>query len=223
MQRINKEEFIEKSREALGSIVDVINGLPGLRLQSLDPSKTALVIVDMINGFAREGALMSARVEALIPAVTEISKACAALGIEKLAFADCHNELSPEFESYPPHCLAGTSEAEMVEELKELGGFRRIPKSSTNGFLEEEFQKWLEKAHHINTFIVTGDCTDICIEQFAVTLKTWFTRQNRKVRVIVPVNAVDTYDLGAHNGDLMHVMALYSMMGNGVELVDHIE
>lgn len=76
---------------------------------------------------------------------------------------------------------------------------------------------------HIDTFIITGNCTDICVQQFAITLKTWFNRQNIKVRVIVPVNAVETYDFGLHDGDLMNVMALYNMMINGVEVVAGIE
>ncbi|OPZ83964.1 MAG: hypothetical protein BWY74_04327 [Firmicutes bacterium ADurb.Bin419] len=46
--------------------------------------------------------------------------------------------------------------------------------------------------------------------------------KNQKYRVIVPVNAVDTYDLGAHNGDLVNVMALYNMIINGIEVVKDI-
>jgi nicotinamidase-related amidase len=109
-----------------------------------------------------------------------------------------------------------------VDELKDLGGWTLIPKNSTNGFLEPAFQEWLAKNEAIDTFIVTGDCTDICIQQFAITLKTWFNRKDRKSRIIVPIDAVDTYDLGLHSGDLMHVMALYNMIGNGVEVVSGI-
>jgi nicotinamidase-related amidase len=98
-----------------------------------------------------------------------------------------------------------------------------IPKNSTNGFLEERFQGWLEANPQINAFIITGDCTDICIQQFSVTLKTWFNMQNKKARVIVPINAIDTYDLGLHNGDLMNIMGLYNMMLNGIEVVKELK
>ena len=47
--------------------------------------------------------------------------------------------------------------------------------------------------------------------------------QNKNYRVIVPINAVDTYDLGIHNGDLVNIMALYNMIINGVEVVRNIE
>ncbi len=223
MRMINKNEFIERSVKTLGEIFDILAKLPAIQLKDFKGKQTALVMVDMVNGFAREGALMSPRVEGLIPEIAELSKTCNELQITKLAFADCHIKASPEFDAYPAHCMIGTSEAEMVDELRELGGYTLIPKNSTNGFLEEAFQQWLEENEHINTFIITGDCTDICVQQFAVTLKTWFNMQNKKVRIIIPTNAVETYDFGLHNGDLMNVMALYNMMINGIEVIDSIE
>jgi nicotinamidase-related amidase len=219
MKMINKKDFLNKSIETLGEIFDVLEKLPEVQLKDIESKKTALVIVDMINGFAREGVLSSPRVGALIPGITEISHKCDELGILKLAFADCHTQNSPEFASYPVHCIADTAEGEIVDEIKETGGYKLILKNSTNGFHEEEFQNWLRENGQIDTFIITGDCTDICIQQFAITLKTWFNKQDRKARIIVPVNAVETYDLGVHSGDLIHVMALYNMMINGIELV----
>lgn len=223
MKLKDKKEFIMKSTETLEQIYDMLEKLPSVRLSDLQPDKTALVIVDMINGFVREGALKSPRAEELIPGITRLSKACDKLQISKIAFADCHTDESPEFDSYPEHCLGGTSESEIVDEIKETGGYTLIPKNSTNGFLEEEFQNWLKKNQDLDTFIVTGVCTDICVQQFAITLKTWFNAMNRKSRVIVPVSMVDTYDLGVHDAELTNVMALYNMSINGVELVTDIE
>ncbi len=223
MKNINKEDFIKRSTETLEEIFDMFEKAPVISFKDFKKEKTALVIVDMINGFAREGALQSPRVEAVIPEIEKMSKACDEMGIKKIAFADCHTDESPEFGAYPVHCMAGTSEGEIVDELKVIGGYKLIPKNSTNGFIETEFQNWFEENKVIDTFVVTGDCTDICVQQFATTLKTWFNKQNKKSRVIVPVNAVQTYDLGMHNGDLMHVMALYNMTINGVEIVGGIE
>lgn len=222
MNLINRSDFLTKSSEALGEIFDMLSQLPALQLKTLDGQRTAMIIVDMINGFARQGALMSHRVEALIPYITELSKRCDTLNITKLAFADSHTAASPEFEAYPEHCIADTYEAEVVKEIKEIGGYTLISKNSSNGFLEEEFQGWISSNEHIDTYIITGDCTDICVQQLAITLKTWFNKNNKKARIIVPQNAVDTYELGTHNGDLMNVMALYNMIINGVEVVKAI-
>ena len=223
MKLTNKNDFLNRSIKTLGDMHDMMTERPAVRMKDLQADQTALVIVDMINGFAREGALKSPRVESLIHEIAELSKACDRLGIAKIAFADCHTAISPEFDSYPPHCMADTHESEIVDEIKEIGGYTLIPKNSTNGFLEGEFQKWLDENSHINNFIITGDCTDICVQQFSITLKTWFNMQNKKSRIIVPMNAVDTYDLGLHDGDLVNVVALYNMIINGVEVVKSID
>jgi nicotinamidase-related amidase len=220
---VNKSDFLKRSMKTIEEIINMLEKLPILQLKDLQGDQTAFVIVDMINGFAREGALMSPRVEGLIPQIIELSKMCDELKIVKLAFADCHTNASPEFDSYPEHCIAGTYQAEVVDEIKNIGGYTLIPKNSTNGFLEEGFQKWLKENQNINTFVITGDCTDICVQQFAITLKTWFNKQNKKIRIIVPQNVVETYDFDLHNGDLMNVMALYNMITNGIEVVKAIE
>jgi len=56
---------------------------------------------------------------------------------------------------------------------------------------------------------------------------------NQQVRVIVPVDCVDTYDLPvdvarntgtvAHDGDLLHHVFLYHMMLNGIEVVSTLQ
>jgi len=219
----DKNVFLNNSRNSLNSIFDIMNKLPSLKLKDLDSQTTAMIIVDMINGFVREGALKSNRVENLISDIVYLSKQCDATGIKKLAFSDSHPEDSPEFTAYPVHCLENTNEAEIVDEIKNAGGYELIRKNSTNGFHEPLFQEWMKRYPNVNTFIITGDCTDICIQQLAVTLKTWFNMNNLNSRIIIPAKLVDTYDLGTHNGDLMNVIALYTMMCNGIEIVKEIE
>ncbi len=218
-----KDELLRKSATTISEISDMLAQVSELSWKDLEPARTVLVIVDMVNGFAREGALMSPRVEKLIPDIAKLMTTSRKLQIPMIAFADCHTEESPEFSSYPPHCMKNTSEGDIVEELKECGGYLLIPKNSTNGFHEEVFLKWLKGNIQITNYILVGDCTDICIQQFAVTLKTWFNMQNKEARIIVPMNAVDTYELGMHDGNLMNIMALYNMTLNGIELVAKID
>lgn len=222
MLSFGRDDFIRKSSSTLGSMYDYINSLTALPLNCLDQDKTALVIMDVINGFTREGALKSARVEALIQVIAGLSEECGKRGIARIAFADSHAEKSPEFDSYPVHCLAGTSESEIVDELKKHPGYLLIPKNSTNGFLETGFQDWLARNGAIRNFIIAGDCTDICVLQFALSLKAWFNMRNEQSRVIVPVDAVNTYDYGTHDGDLLHVVSLYIMAGSGIEPVKSV-
>lgn len=223
MRISDKTKFLEKSVETLDGILDMLFKAQDITLSRLPANQTAFIIVDMINGFAREGALMSPEVEKIIPDIVDLMKKCKKYEIQMLTFADTHTDTSPEFSSYPEHCIQGTNESELVDEIKEFGNYLLIPKNSTNGFLEDQFQDWMKKNDTIDHFIITGDCTDICVQQFAITLKTWFNKQNRKSRIIVPINAVATYDFGLHYGNLTHVMALYNMMINGIEVVVEVK
>lgn len=210
--------------DSLESVLSYLKKIPSLKVDWLiDPQKTAVIVIDMINGFTREGTLHSPRAAALIPTITKLIKHAHEYGIPVVAFADCHPEKSVEYETFPIHAKAGTSECELVDEIKALGRYHLINKNSTNGFLEEAFQTWLAENSHINTFIITGVCTDICILQFATTLKAYFNRKNQSSLIAVPIDAVDTYDAEGHNAKLSHIMALYFMKNSGVQLFSCVE
>ncbi|MDU7905038.1 MAG: cysteine hydrolase, partial [Peptostreptococcaceae bacterium] len=71
---------------------------------------------------------------------------------------------------------------------------------------------------------VVGDCTDICIYQFVVTLKSYFNQNNIDKNIIVPMNLVDTYHIdNIHNAEIMNIVFLNSMIQNGVEVIKEIE
>jgi nicotinamidase-related amidase len=219
----NRETLLEQAPNLVRAMVEKVEQAQAVELAALPADRTALIIVDMINGFAREGALASPRVGGLIPTITDLLQRAKERGIAAVAFGDSHLEDSLEFQSYPPHCIAGTAESEVVAELAGVGGYTFLPKNSTNGFIEPGFQAWLAGHPTVDTFVVVGDCTDICVLQFVLTLKTDFTRQNRPVRIIVPVNGVETFDAPGHPGDLLHVAALNLMMGNGIDVVSRID
>ena len=77
------------------------------------------------------------------------------------------------------------------------------------------FDHWLEGHLKVWTAIVAGNCTDLCVYQLAMHLRLRANALNlAAVRVIVPSEAVDTYDVaeeappssGAkiHPGDFFH-------------------
>lgn len=220
---VNRTALLQEAPELVGRWLEHVTEARAIELASLQAERTVLIIIDMINGFARMGALSSPRVEGLIPTIARLQQRAKDSGLPILAFGDAHPVESLEFHAYPPHCIAGTAESEMVAELAAIGGYRFIPKNSTNGCIEPEFQSWLADHPQVDTFIVVGDCTDICILQFALTLKTQFNRQNRASRIIVPTSAVDTFDGPNHHGDLLHVAAINIMIGNGIEVVSQID
>ena len=101
MELREKEAFLSQSQDALSAIYDQIAKAPVLDWQELDASRTAVLVLDMINGFAKEGALSSPRVEAILGETARLCSEAKALGLSIVAFADEHTQASPDFASFP--------------------------------------------------------------------------------------------------------------------------
>lgn len=214
-------EAAETAKKAAGEIAEEINGLGAMSFDHIPAEGTAMVIVDAVNGFIREGAMSSKRIESIIPNIVSLMKKCKEKNIPIAAFADCHGEKCAEFESFPPHCIKGTSESEIVDEIKTEGGYKLIEKNSTNGFHEKDFLNCLE-TNGKSRFIVTGDCTDICVLQFCLSLKTWFTQKNLQSEIIIPLNCVETYDAPYHEAGFMSLAAYKILKDSGIKFVSEI-
>lgn len=221
MKRFNEEDIISAGK-FIGNIAEEINSLPKIRLSDLEPSATAFAAVDIINGFIREGAMSSSDIESIVDPSARLLSECKRLGMPCIAFADCHEKGCAEFDSFPEHCIKSTSESELVDELKAVGGYTLIEKNSTNGCHERAFYDFLDQHKEINTFIVCGDCTDICVMQFCLSLKTLFNKENMPLRIIVPINAVETYDAPQHNAVFADISAYKLMKDCGICFVSEI-
>ncbi len=202
-------------------LAEELSSAAAMDISGFDPKKTELVIVDVVNGFVRQGAMASPLVEDIIPPVVSLMEKCSARGIPVTAFADCHAADCAEFASFPPHCIENTPESEIVDEIKNKGGYLLIKKNSTNGFHEESFKKHLLESGK-DTFIVTGDCTDICVLQFCLSLKTFFTQQNKQCSIVIPIDCAETYDAPAHDADFMNIAAYKIMKDSGIKFVSNI-
>ncbi len=210
--------------------------LPAIPLESVvrEPSRTAILSVDLIKGFCTIGPLASPRVAGIIPAVVRLFERVYNLGVRHfLLTQDTHDPDSVEFGAFPAHCVVGTPESETVDELRALPFsdlLMVIPKKSISSSIGTELGSWLDGHPAVNTFIVVGDCTDLCVYQAAMYLRLRANVKGlRDFRVVVPADSVQTYDLpvetalqlGAlpHDGDLLHRIFLYSMALNGIEVV----
>lgn len=222
--KVKKDFFIdEDTTKALMEICEIINNVSKINLDDLVPEDTILIIVDMVKGFAIKGALSSPRIGDLIGPMTSFVLKAKEAGISTMAFKDCHTKSSKEFDTFPEHCLDGTLESEIVEEIDKLGIDIVIPKNSTNGFVAKDFEEVKEEIlSKYKNFIIVGDCTDICIMQFAQTLKAYFNEYDFEKRVIVPTTLVDTFEFDMHNATLMNIMSLYLMKSMGIEVVKEI-
>ncbi|WP_304969857.1 isochorismatase family protein, partial [Romboutsia ilealis] len=184
------------------------------------PFANPLLISTINNGFAKGGALYSPRIESLINPIVKFTKSVSKDIRSIIAFTDYHTKESIELLSYPAHCIEDTIECEIVDELKSIDNIKIVKKNSTNGFFA------LDNLNFDNTdnIIIIGDCTDICIYQLAITLKSYFNQNNINKHIIVPVNLVDTYNIdNVHPAELLNIVFLNSMIQNGIEVVKKIK
>ena len=202
-----------------------------------EPGKTAILSVDMINGFCREGSLASAALKRSFRRSLRLMRTGWDLGLRDIVLLqDCHTPEAKEFGAYAPHAICGSSEADTVDEIKALPFFKEITlftKNSVDSSQNTGLIDWLADHNQISTFIVVGNCTDICVYQLANFLRARANAYGHDWRVIVPEDCVQTYDLpiaaaeavGAtpHDGDLLHKVFLHHLALNGVEVVKGIK
>jgi nicotinamidase-related amidase len=234
------ESLIQNSRPFLEWVVDWRNNLGPASLDDIlgdKPEHVAILSVDLVKGFCSVGPLSSKRVNAIVEPAVKLFTAAYDRGVRHIILSqDAHPEDSVEFTQYGPHCIRGTEEAETVEAIAELpfaDTFMLFETNSVSSAINTGLDDWLDDHLEVTTFIVIGDCTDICTYQLAMHLRLRANEfQRREDRVVLPVNAVDTYDLPVevaepidatpHDAELLHLIFLYHMMLNGIEVVTEI-
>lgn len=233
------EDLVSSSRPFLEWSVNWHNSRPILDLaqaveQAGGGKHVAVMAVDVTNGFCTEGALSSERVGGIVQPIVDLFERAYELGVRHFVLPqDTHSEDAVEFGSFPPHCVGGTAESQTVPGLRNLPFadlFTVIEKDSVSVAIGTEMDHWLAAHPEVTTFLVVGDCTDFCTYQLAMHLRL---RANafklRDVRVILPMDGVDTFDIPVevareldimpHHGDLLHLIFLFNMAQNGVEVV----
>lgn len=229
------ETLTQESASYLAWLADWEANLPSRSLREVvaEPARAAVVSVDVINGFCHVGPLASDRVKGIIAPIAQLMTAAYGMGVRHFVLTqDTHEPDAVEFGSYPPHCIRGTAESEAVPEFKALpfyGLMQRFAKNSISSTIGTGFAGWLEAHPELDTFIVVGDCTDLCTYQLAMGLRLRANAGQRRDRVIVPVDCVDTYDtpvavanelgIQPHPAALLHRVFLHHMASNGVEVL----
>ncbi|XP_007042825.2 PREDICTED: nicotinamidase 1 [Theobroma cacao] len=210
---------------------------------------TGLVLVDIINGFCTVGAgnLAPREPNRQISGMINESARLARLFCEKklpvMAFLDSHHADKPE-DPYPPHCIAGTDESNLVPALQWIEKETNVTirrKDCYDGYLgsieadgSNVFVDWV-KNNQISTLLVIGVCTDICVLDFVCST---LSARNRGFLsplqdVMVYSRACATFDVplhvaknikGAlpHPQELMHHVGLYMAKERGAIITNEV-
>lgn len=184
--------------------------------------KKLLLVIDMVNGFVKEGALADKQINNITPNIINLIEEYIKNSDDIISIQEGHSKSSKEFDNFPPHCILGTDEAELIEELLPYReNMKVIRKNSTCGFITNEFMKYMEEnKNELEEIVLTGCCTDLCVMNFALPLKTYINENDLNIKVTIYKNTVETYDSPIHSRDEYNKIAFKIMKQNGINIIN---
>ena len=191
-------------------------------IKNLKVYRQALIIVDMVNGFVREGVLHDEQIAKIIPRQLELLEENKKRNGLTIFIKDTHEANSAEFKRFnnTQHCIKGTTEQELVEELKpweKMDDTISIEKNSTSYMEAPAFRKLISNLSNLEQVDVVGCCTDICVANGTIALANYFDQHNLTVEIKVHEDAIATYDEQERQENVKAAKLL--MAGQGIQLV----
>lgn len=159
--------------------------------------KRALVVVDMIEDFVREGGALycGPSMARIVPVIQRELERARRAGEPVVYLTDNHLPDDAEFRIFPPHAIVGTKGAEIVPELAPMTGDVVIPKRRYSGFFGTDLDITLRE-RGVDALRLVGDCTNICV------LYTAADARNLGYAVEVVEDGVTSFDEEAHRDAL---------------------
>lgn len=173
----------------------------------LEPGRSALLVIDMLNDFCKPGgAMVLPGAERLYPMQQRLLAGARRAGAAVIYVNDRHRAGiagDREFLKRTPHCLAGSWGAAVVSELAPQPGDHEVVKHRYSGFFETDLDLTLKDLGR-DQLVVMGVVTNICVRS---TVHDAFFRG---YSVVVPEDAVaatgpreqasSLYDIATHFG-----------------------
>jgi len=136
----------------------------------LDPDSTAVVVVDMQNGFCHpDGSLYAPGSEEAIQPCADLVDDARTAGASVVFTRDVHppeqfedNHYYDEFDRWGEHVLEGSWEAELVDGLDPRDDELVVVKHTYDAFHQTELEGWLE-SHAIDDLIICGTLANVCV------------------------------------------------------------
>lgn len=189
---------------------------------TVDPSRVAVVVVDMINDFCKPGgAMVLPGSETLVPLQLLVIEAARAAGAPVIWVHDAHRpglRRDREFLKRSPHCIEGTWGVEVIEELGARADEIHLIKRRFSAFFQTDLDLTL-KDMMVDQLIVFGVVTNICVRS---TVHDAFFNG---YQVIVPADCCAAtgpreqestlYDISTHFGVVSDSAAVIRALSDG--------
>ena len=188
--------------------------------------RKALYMIDMNNGFVNFGNMANPKYNELVNEQLKLINKFRKENQLVNFVLEGHTTDSIEFDSYPSHCVLGTKEAELIpkfidEQNKE--NTRTYYKNSINGMLNRNLQDDIKSQDNLNEIVIGGVCADLCVMDFARTFSRYLDEINRRAKIFVVENTIDTYDSLEHNREEWMDIAKKVMTQAGIIMVSNID
>ena len=175
----------------MSQIVEV----PAYELQDevrVDPTRAALMVVDMQNDFVTEGgSLVVPDAESTIPAIGTLLELARAYGMRVVFTQDTHRDGDPEWRIWPEHAREESWGWQIVEALAPREDETVIRKVRYDAFYGTHLDHLL-RLWGVSTLVICGTVANICVHYTAASAALrWYD-------VVIPrdaVSALDPFDL----------------------------
>ncbi|MFC7097071.1 cysteine hydrolase family protein [Halobaculum marinum] len=135
-----------------------------------DPTRTAVIVVDMQNGFCHpDGSLYAPPSEAAIEPVATLVERAGDAGVPVVYTRDVHppgqfddTHYYDEFDRWGEHVVEGSWEAELVADLPTDDAAHVVEKHTYDAFHQTELDGWLD-ARGIDDLLVCGTLANVCV------------------------------------------------------------
>ena len=188
--------------------------------------RKALYMIDMNNGFVNFGNMANPKYNELVNEQLKLINKFRKENQLVNFVLEGHTTDSIEFDSYPFHCVLGTKEAELIPEFideQNKENTRTYYKNSINGMLNRNLQDDIKSQDNLNEIVIGGVCADLCVMDFARTFSRYLDEINRRAKIFVVENTIDTYDSFEHNREEWMDIATKVMTQAGIIMVSNIE
>ena len=136
----------------------------------LETDSTAVVVVDMQNGFCHpDGALYAPGSEGVIESIAAFVERAREAGVQIVYTRDVHppeqfenSHYYDEFERWGEHVLEGSWEAEIVDELDVREEDHVVEKHTYDAFYRTDLEGWLD-VRDIRNLVICGTLANVCV------------------------------------------------------------
>ena len=135
-----------------------------------DPTETAVVVVDMQNGFCDpEGSLYAPGSEEVVEPIADLLESARKADARVVYTRDVHppeqfegNHYYDEFDRWGEHVLEGSWEVEIVDALEPEPEDHVVEKHTYDAFYNTELEGWL-RARGIHDLVICGTLANVCV------------------------------------------------------------